>query len=223
MSSTTSHTSQDGPKHGGALFRLPREVRDIIYRFVVRGRYLSLQDTDPFQQYAQQELSILRVSKLVSHESMAIFYSDIRFVVDCYDRGNCPVYGKLTQLKKVASMMENVDIDIDGYSLETAVLYKNQFFTTQDQEIQNAKDLNQSLNATVDPFGGTEIKRRNLHVRFLDCCPSLLGSRLFSTICQRLKALVGFRTINVEVLLASRDSCALLLRNKWGSTDQICS
>lgn len=198
----------------------------MIYRHLVRSRYLSLDNEYPSGMHALSNLSILRVSKPISHEAMEILYSDnvFRFVVDSYDRGNCPVYGKLAQLKRVASMMKNVDIDIDGYSLETAELYRNSLFTPHEQEIQNVKDLNQSLDASVDPFGGTEVKRENLHVRFLDCCPTLLGSTLFSAICQRLMALVCFRIITVEVeRLASRASCTSLLRNEWCNTDRICS
>ena len=174
----------------------------MIYRHLVRSRYLSLDDEYPSGTYARPDLSILGVSKLISHEAMESLYSDsvFRFVVDSFDRGTTPVYGKVAQLNRIASMMKNLVIDIDGYSLETAELYKDYVFTPQDQEIQNAKDLEQSLDATIDPFGGAKIKRQSLHVRFLDCCPTLRGSTLFSTICQKLKALVGFRIVTVEVL-----------------------
>lgn len=175
----------------------------MIYRLLVRSRYLLLQDMDPFKQYTRLKLSILRVSKLISQEAMAMLYSDsvFRFVINVNYSEDERVE-RSSRLKRVAPMMRNVDIDINGFSLSTAMWIQTHSPLTQDcnTELENAENLKRSLDANIDPFGGVNIKRRNLHIRFLDCCPNLLGSTPFSTICQRLKALVGFRIITVETL-----------------------
>ena len=100
-------------------------------------------------------------------------------------------------------MMRNIDVAINGYSLERAEWIQMQYPPTRDYnaKAEYAKSLNRILDGTIGLFEGVSIERRSLHIRFLRCYPSLLGSTHFSTICQRLKTLVGFRTVTIEVLL----------------------
>lgn len=217
MSSTTAKSPQGDPKHGGALFRLPREIRDVIYRRLVKGRYLtdkrsahsegsdkegsdSESDVD---QNAGPNLSILRVSKAVGHEAVEILYSDsvFRFPIDFKSPRDDDEDGKLfhlNHLKKVAPMMKNVYLDVDGASIRWAGWFETRYSPMW------ARKLELSSGPTIDLFGDVDIKRRTLHIGMSECCARMLEGTSFGTICQRLKSLVGFSVATVEVML-SRD------------------
>ncbi len=78
IESTLSKTTLRGdPKHGGALFTLPREIRDDIYRLLVKGRhnvYSTLEDEEGriFTKSTvpdKPDLVILQISRAISHEA----------------------------------------------------------------------------------------------------------------------------------------------------------
>ena len=196
MSSTTVHSQQGDSKQGGALFLLPSEIRILIYRFVVKGRYLvdkptrecEYSDSEPdLDRSAAPYLSILHVSKSVSNEATAILYSDsvFRFVIRLINNFDEEIW----RLKKVASMMQNVILDVDTMSVEIA----NNYQTWGDDKY--AKMLERSW-TRVDLFGGVDINRRSLHIRF-DGIPKATTTIMA---CQRLKNLAGFRVATIRVI-----------------------
>lgn len=190
MSSTTSHALSGDPKKGGALFQLPREVRDIIYRFVHKDYYQVV----PSRLYmyigdrkAKPEFSILRVSKIFSGEAAKILYSKsvFRFALANIDfalRENGFLDDEdADHVKKFAPMMKNVILDINGMSIEW-----------------RGHILNGLMRQAIDLFGGIENRRRSLRVRILSCTDWLVG-REMGSFCQQLKELVGYRAAVVEV------------------------
>ena len=285
MSSTSNYRLGD-PSHGGALFLLPREVRDEIYRLLVKGRYLAEkplneydnsnskdtdgrdinnenignedvdnehidsetignensgnedadgqptndknindedtneEETDGEEEFSKNdgpEFSILRVSKVLSHEAKKVLYSDsvFRFVIDFpHPTDDEKVRAKIYGLKEVAPMMKNFDLDFDCRCIDFA-----EWFYTRGC-FHHAKTLERSFGPTIDLFRDPKIMRRSLQVRFLSSSTSLalwstpssimfldppntfpLRKTSFSAICQRLNALVAFRTATVEIML----------------------
>ncbi|CAD6579544.1 MAG: hypothetical protein ASARMPREDX12_009289 [Alectoria sarmentosa] len=228
MSSTTSCIPTGDPDHGCPLFKLPREIRDEIYRLLVKGRYLADKPTaqhdclynecsdsdsyhiepsnsepsvrDFFDRQSNVNtkgglhLSVLRVSKVISREAQEVLYSEsnFRFFINIHDffvRGDDIAIGRLDRLKRVAPVMRNVDLDFCGWSMAEVDGY--QIY---------AEILERSL-GVIDLFGGTDIKRQKLHIRILSCSTFLLKGTSLNAICQRLKALFGFRVATVEVML----------------------
>ena len=122
------HTPLSDRKHGGDLFYLPQEIRDMIYRYLVKGRYL---DSKPSKENersrgapgtaedAGADLSILRVSKIVGYEASEILYSEgvFRFIIDFKCRDDEMVKDKTHRLNRLAPMMNNVVLDCHSYNV----------------------------------------------------------------------------------------------------------
>ena len=199
-----STASESDSNHGGALGQLPREIRDTIYRLLVKSRYVSCDHEYTRGPYTRPDLSILRVSKLISHEAMETMFSDSVFLFDLniYKREDDYVDRMFSQMRRFSPMMKTIEISIDCYSLERAEWILIQFPPTRDRsaKAEYAKNLRARLDATMGLFEGVSIERRSLHIRFRRCCPNLLRTTHFTTICERLKALVGFRTVTIEVI-----------------------
>ncbi|KAF6229506.1 hypothetical protein HO173_011546 [Letharia columbiana] len=75
-------------EHGGALFTLPREIRDEIYRLLVKGRHCVFLPSEPvhgdtltdgIDKFDKHDLVILRTSKAISREAHEILYSESIF------------------------------------------------------------------------------------------------------------------------------------------------
>lgn len=229
MSSATCYIPKGDPNHGCPLFRLPREIRDEIYRLLVKGRYLAhkpitqhdhsrhkcpnIKSSDSESSNSEPSvcdfsnresdvdtkdglyLSVLRVSKDISREAQEILYSESRFrffinIHYVFARKDDDVIGRFHRLKRVASVMKNVDLDVCGWSMETVDWFQ-----------PDARILERNAGA-IDLFGGTDIKRQELHIRILGCGSRVLKGTSLSAICQRLKVLFGFRVATVEVMLA---------------------
>lgn len=79
------------PNDDGILFKLPREVRDKIYRYLVKGTYVIAvppSQTSTANFYAASDLGfsvhgpdlgILRVSKALSHETIELLFAESIF------------------------------------------------------------------------------------------------------------------------------------------------
>ena len=111
-------TSVPGPtvtRQGGMLLNLPRELRDMIYRHVVKRTYLVC--AQPFQPNAgsgdlsiSPNLSILRVSKTISVEAMAVLYAESTFRI--YVHFETRQTFRLPSIPAVDRMM-NIELDVE--------------------------------------------------------------------------------------------------------------
>ena len=84
MPTTTRVTTGSLLSPGGTLFKIPRQIRDEIYRLLVKGRYLIIHESPPSdikstEPSATAYLAILRVSKAISHEALRIMYQESMF------------------------------------------------------------------------------------------------------------------------------------------------
>ena len=191
MPSMSGHVPLRDPNHDGVLSVLPREIRDKIYRLLVKGSYL---DTASMYRYSgsevdahndvQPDFAILQLSKSIGREATEILYSEsvFRFVITT--RGFNEEHILIPdndRMKRLAPMIQNVVLDIHCYEPPDPFYEMN-------------------MGIAVQNFGGLDIRRRSLLVRLLDC------SQFWSIrprICEKLKAFVGFRTATLEVLPSS--------------------
>ncbi|CAF9933559.1 hypothetical protein IMSHALPRED_009392 [Imshaugia aleurites] len=191
MSNATSHTPLGDPKHDQALFRFPREIRDEIYRLLVKGCYLACEEKN----VDQAGLSVLRVSKSIGAEAMEILYSEsvFRFFID-HDHKDMD----REHLQRVVPRMRYVHLHLDGMLFDSA-----DWFQTWGDKAPT-KRLEKQISAFIGLFEHVDINRQSLHVRITRCSAYLLWeTSLFCTFCQGLKGLVVFRVANVEVILSS--------------------
>ena len=188
----TSHVPFGDSKPGGALFLLPREIRDEVYRLVVRGSYLdtkclyrySGKASEP-QQGVRPDFAILRVSKSISREATEILYSEsvFRFLITCGVSGRRILMPDLGRIKRLAPMIQNVVLDVDRFLVP-----------------DNVYELN--MGVAVQNFGGLEIRRRSLLVRILGSSKFFSRGQGLPRVCEHLKAFVGFRATTLEALPA---------------------
>ena len=196
MPNTTGHARSGDPKHGSALFRLPREIRDSIYRLLVKGRYLAVKPSLnsegrlDIDNNTGLDFSILRVSKVVSCEAAEILYSEsvFRFIL-CYQKP----FLNFIDFRKVAPKMMNIILDVDEWTAEAAEQHKNL------RLIEPMKDRRMNIKGLIGLFEGLEPSRRNVHIRVFNCDPATLENNAFISFCQRFEVFVGFRTALVEV------------------------
>ena len=255
--SNTADAQLGDPSHGGALFLLPREIRDEIYRLLVKGRYLAdkplnysygggttnygksngekindenkdnIDGEEILSENEGPDFSIFRVSKFLSDEAREILYSDsvFRFTIDWnFPIGNEKAHGKLHRLKKVASLMMNVVLDVECPFFDNAEWFYSRECT------KYSETLEQSISLTMDLFGDVDIKRHSLHLRFLETSTDFTlwntsfslsnrGSTVFGTVCQRLKTLLSFHVATVEVIL-TRELLGLSAHHGLDDTEQ---
>ena len=188
----TSHVKLGDSKHGGALFLLPREIRDEIYRLLVKGSYL---DTGCFYRCSRKDrypptdirpdFAILRVSKSIGREATEILYSEsvFRFIITTGFYGEHILSPDLDRMKRLAPTIQNVILDVGSFN-EPDVFY----------------EINMPV--AVQSFGGLDVTRRSLLVRMLSCAKFWSKGRELPRVCQQLKAFVGFRAATLEVVPA---------------------
>lgn len=186
-------------KHGGALFTLPREIRDVIYRFLVKGRYLVFRHLESEHRVSfiegesidNPDLIIFRISKAISHEAQQIHYSESIFQYEV------PFYTKtkLQSTKEAVSRMQKIDLDI--YGLKDAV--STYYYNPSGEFYIPPIHMPIVCGTILDDFTGTEILRDTLHITLHKSSPEVI-SPLRSYVLPRLCALNAFRTIVLEVI-----------------------
>ncbi|KAM0797653.1 hypothetical protein BDR22DRAFT_824094 [Usnea florida] len=179
-SSTTTYSTLGDPSYGGALFTLPREVRDEIYRFVFRKRYIMYitrpGSDDPVPSTGKHELAILQVSKAINHEASDILYADSVFRFSM----NFNLFKVSSAPAHLANRMTNVELDLKSYS-------------------HYCEHTDSTFYAATAGFANTNIRRNHLHIRFFECRP-LVVTRLLTHLSKALNACISFRTVHVEVV-----------------------
>lgn len=201
-----------GPKDGGILFKLSPEVRDEIYRYLVKGRFVIAVSpswtfvakfnatSDPGFDVDGADFGILRTSKAVSREAIKVLYTESTFEswLDFDEFGPYSQYAK-----GVTDRMMKLKYHIVGLG--------GGFQTQWDSEglsrsyLENMKAICQS---TIDRFTGTEITRHSMQIILHST--TQLENIFTSPLFQSLKRLGGFRRVRVEF----RSSLPILERNE---------
>ena len=188
-SSATTYSTLGDPKHGGALFTIPPEVRDEIYRLVVRKNYIVYitrpRSSRSLPSRDEHDFAILQVSKAISHEASDILYSEsvFRFSMNfrSYEISCVPAH--------LANRMKNVELHFQDLWNLLSLFSSPRFH----------KNINAMCHAATADFASTEIKRNHLQIKFFACCPGMMAI-LSSHLSETLNALIGFRTVGVEVV-----------------------
>ena len=188
-SSATIYYTLGDPKHGGALFKLPREVRDKIYRLVVRRRYIFYitrpRTGDPYPSRGTHELAVLQVSKAINYEVSDILYAESVFRFSMF----FSKYKVSSVPGHLANRMTNVEIHFQGLTFGA-------LFVSYARLHRNTDAM---WDAATAGLASTDIKRNHLNIRLFNCCPGMM-TVLSSSLSKTLNAFIGFRTVLIELV-----------------------
>ncbi len=171
---------------GGIFFSLPQEIRDEIYRYLVKGHHLFYQSTFDFRAVLKTStgslnFAIFQVSKATYSEATSIFYSESIFR---YQLDN--IYSSITYPPGPAkNRMMKIQLEFDNLLLDERwhTLYRN--------------EIEHNLQTTLGVFTGLGSLRTMLYIKYNS--NSISHRTLSLHFFQRLKALVSFRTVIVDV------------------------
>lgn len=187
LSYPTTSTGLGNSRHGGAIFNLPREVRDEVYRLVVKGFYPIYVPHGKTWTAAirtkESDFAILKVSKAISQEVLEVYLPEsvFRFIIQLSQPATICLPSKLT------NRMKNVEIVLNDTSL-SHLNYRG----------LRSDHINTACRAGIAPFTGAHIARNSLRFLFSCCGPDMIDM-LSVHLYETLKALTGFRTVIFEV------------------------
>ena len=193
MSSTTNRAPLGNPKYGGALFLLPREIRDYVYRDLVKGHYLgptrlpryNSNGIDLVLNFVKPDFSILRVSKIIGSEAKETMYSEsvFRLIISSDTFQDWVPRPDHDCMRNVVPLMKNVVLDVETWSLDMV-----------DRMGQLEYDI------LIPILRGSDSRCQDLRVRMLGCSQFSLQGNKVANFCHQLKAIHGLRAVTVEVL-----------------------
>ena len=178
-----------------AVLPLPAELRNIIYRYLVRDTYLVYwppgKSTNPSDldkilplPKALVEIPIFQVSKTTRKEALALLYAEstLRYWIDRTRQSY--TYRDACPGAEFLELVQNIEIDVSTPNLLSDVLS----FVT----IQTCEEITNKLNRTLAP-------RHSLVIRFYDCDAPLLSDDALLPLLRTLAKLTGFKTVIVEI------------------------
>ena len=176
-------------KADGTLFLLPREIRDEIYRYLVKGHYSVWQFVSTDCRTAvlratnrTSHLAIFQVSKAIHDEATLIFYSEsvFRYHIDMIL--NSTIFPPTPSLYR----MMNIEFIFDCHHWSDAW-----YSTYGDGSEHDCK-------VALDVLSGLGGPRNTLMIKF-KMSSSSFDEMLLGPFFGKLKALLGFRTVIVIV------------------------
>ncbi|KAL9636100.1 MAG: hypothetical protein Q9164_003040 [Protoblastenia rupestris] len=187
----------------GDLARLPREVRDAIYRYLVCGTYTV--DWPKFLEGSvisssftkdKKDTGILRVSKKVNTETEQLMYTDSLFVFTfLYTSFADVVQFEEPHVDGDSNRMMNVHFEVD---VRGAASHVTKDFDASDTQIASE--------ATLRKFCGGGVNRNKFSLTIKNCVPknrTAWSTKMLTTpFCRGLRELVSFKT--VHILVSSR-------------------
>lgn len=223
MSLATSVPASTATKQRGTLFKLPREVRDMIYRYVVNGTYLIDARPDPTfgilkdiavnptmsvllgENTLSSDLDILCVSKSISDEAMAVLYSESIFrIYVTFDKDQVLRLSSTPALKRMMTIELAVGVH---HGLVTA---SHAFPIGSGLECLNSEE--QIWKATLACISRTNKLRNNLHIRyrrfftyFVLNGRSVLSDTIPDWMFSGLKSMTHFHTVIIQNIIYSLD------------------
>ena len=203
MPTSPSAVAPSVPNHDGILVEMPREIRDEIYRHLVKSSYILYKP--PYMVFTARDratrdygylgidkdgpnFSILRVSKVVNLEAMRVFYTESIFE-SWLDFGEYRPYKPLAN--KITDGMMKLKFNIGG--LDDSPHHQS---FPEPRSRAYLKKMEDICRDTLDHFTGTEITRNYMHITFY---PTIeLEIELNGPLFRSLENLSNFRTVRID-------------------------
>ena len=189
------------PKTG--FLDLPREIRDEVYRLLVRGDYIAAGQPPSGQSKSNghhatattsSKLAIFRVSKSISEEAMDIFYPESTFHFNMYQgsiegRGTTALFASREAIYRMMNIDINIEMDdlevyLDATGLDT-------LFALYEERLRIWKSLMRSITCT-------ESRRNTIRIRCRSCSPDIT-TKMPRWMYASLGRLRQFRTVVVAL------------------------
>ena len=226
MSSTASDAGSIASKPDSLLFSLPGELRNEIYRWVLRGTHIisavptsrhhrSILSDDkwgikdcPGVLIPYSDLSILSVSKAVRDEALPILYSENIFRI--YVPFDWEKAVRLSSLEAVERMM-NIELDV---VVDWAIFHAAEVFRPG-LNLECMDKNKQVWKATLGCISRTQIIRSTLKIRWRICMGNVrkwflewpnVGGSLPEWMYRMLKPLTRFRTLMLQVFVPREET-----------------
>ena len=170
------------------LLNLPRELRDMIYR---HRTYLVCDQPRPiyigtWHLNSSPNLSILRVSKTISEEAMAVYYAESTFRIYLHFETDQTV--RLSSIPTVKHMM-NIELDVKVDPNVQCFDYSREIWITTLGCISRTSNLRNSLNVRW---------RRIFSELSLDPKPERWNTVIPDYMFRKLKSMTRFRTVVLQ-------------------------
>lgn len=173
----------------GTLIKLPREIRDKIYRYLVKDHYRSKHHDWIFESPNHPHPAVLRLSRALSHEAISLMYSESTFIYFInYSSGGA--YPHQTP-ESVAKRLMKIDLHLFGLIDPRSAPFEEAAY------LENKNNICETI---IGQFTGTIITRTSMHITFhsVKSLASLI-SVLKTPLCRALEEFKGFRTLEVEL------------------------
>ena len=201
MPTSAKPLSTPVPNDDSILLEMPRDIRDEIYRYLVKGSYVLYRP--PYLVSGARHRSIrngrnlevdhasfsfLRVSKAINLEAMRVLYTESIFE-SILDFGEYRPYTH--HANKITDGIMKLKFNIVGLSDGSHHPYY-----PEDQPRAYLKNMEDICKDTIDHFTGTEITRNYMHITFHQTLG--LETELTLPLFHSLENLWGFRTVRID-------------------------
>ena len=200
MESTGTTIGALSPTHGGNIFKLPREIRDQIYRNLFRQTFLvygkQFWDSDRIGNTLPEgklDIAILLCCKVISEEATPVFYDNAIFRFALSFDYKKPAPGLPSH---ITDRMMNVDVVVDVAGWGDAM--RNGSFC----EYKHPYHMQWWSQHVVKAFTGTNVKRKTCGIKFWGLefrWEELIDGSLDGSLGQEIRFLTGFDLVIVEV------------------------
>ena len=218
MSLAISGPSSKVTKQGGMLLNLPPELRDMIYRYVLTGTYSVCAQPHPILirdlTETSPNLSILRVSKTISDEAMAVLYSESTFRIHVHFETSPAL--QLPSIVAVERMM-NIELDVKIRHLT----WKQRIYCRTGSCVKRLDSSKQIWKDTLDCISRSNNLRNSLNIRWRRIFSEVnfgrepqcsnLNAIIPDWMFWRLKSMTLFRTVILQIFAHDIDTSV----RKW--------
>lgn len=211
----------------GTLVKLPREIRDEIYRYLVKGIYhindpsvwipknmpINIRTLLKESEKSDLDPNTLRLSRAINHEAAAVHYSESTFL--CYLD-----YSKNIVCLLQAPIDRMMKIELKVYSGLQAVLER-----LGKPDSENTKYHIETWATTIKKLNRTDLVRKVIHLKF-DIHTSHVLQAVPSEMLHDLRTLIRYQTVVVEFSVTfrirdGRPSGTLADRSKYSGEELI--
>ena len=210
MSLATSVPSSTATRQGGMLLSLPRELRDMIYRHVVKRTYVLYSQPRLIwignrQSYLSPNLGILRVSKTISGEAIAVLYAESTFRIYLHFEQD-----QARQLSSIPALERMMNIELD--------------VKVDPRTVECLGSMRQIWIATLGCISCTNNIRKSLHVRWRRTFSELSIWSDFDVVTpewmfRKLKSMTRFRTIVLQNFAHNIDTSDRNLKSLFNKSE----
>ena len=184
LTSLTTSKITTGDLGLGTLVKLPREIRDEIYRYLLKGSYHLLYPVPfpvPPRQQRKRDLfdpTALHLSKAIYHEAAGVYFSESSFAINLFH------------------MKDMVKVPQQSFNRMKSVA----FLVRCDERDPN-NDNSAIWETTIEHFNGAKPIQGNIHVIF-DIQSSLKFTDVPNRIFYSSRSLTRYRVVYLEAFIA---------------------